>query len=101
MKNKLTFQIKKAFQPDIPLTVHWDGKILPNSEGRKEDRLPILVTGLGVSKLLAAPSLPNGTAVVEASAIVAAVKDWGIEQNVSAMCFDTTAVNSGRIHLKI
>lgn len=92
MKNKLTFQIKKAFQPDIPLTVHWDGKILPNSEGSKEDRLPILVTGLSVSKLLA---------VVEASAIVAAVKDWGIEQNVSAMCFDTTAVNSGRIHLKI
>lgn len=91
----LNFQIKEAFRPGIPLTIHWDGKILPNLEGKKQDRLPILVTGLGVSKLLAVPSLQNGTATVEASAIVAAIKDWGVEDNVSAMCFDTTSVNSG------
>lgn len=57
--------------------------------------MPILVTGHDVSKLLAVPSLPNGTATVEATAIVAALQDWEIHGMVSAMCFDTTSVNSG------
>ena len=84
------------FNPDVPLTLHWDGKLLPNNKtGKKEDRLPVLVTGSNVSKLLAVPALPRGDAIIEADAIVDCIDEWGLRDKVVAMSFDTTNVNSG------
>lgn len=60
------------------------------------DRLPILVTGENISKILAVPALPKGTASIEANSIKETLEDWGITDRISAMCFDTTAVNSGQ-----
>ena len=63
----------------MSLTVHWDGKLLPDLTGNeKVDRLPILASGLGVSQLLAVPKLPNGTGEAMASAVYASITDWGI-----------------------
>ena len=47
--------------------VHWDGKILPEMRGQgKVDRLPILVSGDGMEKLLGVPKLAAGTGEQEA-----------------------------------
>ena len=53
--------IKESFICDSPLFVHWDGKVLPDLMGTdKVDRLPVLISGLNVSKLLVVPRLPAG-----------------------------------------
>lgn len=57
--------------------------------------MPILVSGGGTSKLLAVPALPNGTAVVEANAIVQSIHEWNLRDKIVAMSFDTTNTNSG------
>ena len=62
--------IKKSFKPSVPLTVHWDGKIVPAVNGGPAvDSLPVLVSGDGVEKLLAVPNLPNGTGETTANAV--------------------------------
>ena len=69
-------EIKDAFKPSVPLTVHWDGKILPSADAAPAiDRLPVLVSGDGVEKLLAIPSLPNGTGRAAANAILTTLYD--------------------------
>ena len=62
-REKRAAEIKSAFKPNVPLTVHWDGKMLPVSASSKElvDRCAILVSGDGVMKLLAVPALPKST----------------------------------------
>src|SRR6218665_3991781 len=82
---------------DVPLVVHWDGKLLPDISGnhKKVDRLPILVSGRGVERLFNVPKLPNGTGEAMANAVVAAINDWHLVENVKALSFDITASNSG------
>jgi len=90
--------IKAKFQGNTPLVVHWDGKLIPDLIGKeKVDRLPILVSGQGVSQLLTVAKLPSGTGVAQASAVFGAIQDWGIADRIRAMCFDTTSSNTGRI----
>ena len=80
---------------NVSLTVHWDGKLLPDLTGNKEvDRLPILVSGSGVIQLLAVPKLLNGSGETTAVAVYAAITDWGIQEQVCAMAFHTTS-NAG------
>ena len=89
-------EIKAAFSPNVPLTVHWDSKIVPSADGGpSEDRLPVLVSGDGESKLLAVPKLPNGTGRSVATAVMDALKDWEIADRVVALSFDTTSSNTG------
>jgi len=59
------------------------------------DRLPILISGVGSGQLLAVPTVSAITGEVQAAAVVNALKQWGIEARVAAMCFDTTASNTG------
>ena len=45
--------IKAEFQDNVPLVVHWDGKMIPHLTGKeKVDRLPVLVSRKRVSQLL-------------------------------------------------
>jgi len=72
-------KIKKHFHPNEPLTVHWDGKLVEDLVGKKHvDRLPILVSGHGISKLLGVPKLVSGTGEVVATAVFNTIADWGI-----------------------
>lgn len=91
-------QLKTEFQePNAKLTVHWDGKLLQNLTGKeKVDRLPVIVSGESVHQLLTVAKLASGTGENQADAVYAALEDWGLADKVSAMCFDTTSVNTGK-----
>ena len=36
--------------------------------------------------------------ITQAKAVFAAVEQWGAVEKIQAMCFDTTAVNTGRLN---
>ena len=92
-------QLKEAFDADHPLVVHWDGKLIPKLTGKqKEDRLPVLVSGKGISQLLTVAKLSAGTGISQAKAVVNALKDWQIELQVQAIACDTTSSNTGRLN---
>ena len=89
-------KLRAEFRPEVPLTIHWDGKILEDIAGRETvDRLPILVSGEGVEQLLNVPKLDAGTGLATASAVYEAAESWSISSRIKCMCFDTTAANTG------
>lgn len=82
----------------VVLTVHWDGKMVADGPGQElAERLPILVSGEGVSKLLNAPKLPSSKGAAMADAVFATLQDWGLADRVVGMAFDTTASNTGQL----
>ena len=88
--------LHEKLKADIPLTVHWDGKLMDDLNSRSwVDRLAILVSGQGVSQLLEVPKIPSGTGEGQAQAVVDALGQWGITDNITALSFDTTASNTG------
>ena len=90
-------EILLKFNPDVPLVVHWDGKILPELTGKTSvDRLPILTTGAGITQLLGVSKLSSGTAEATAAAVYNLLEHWNVTNKVKAMCFDITASNSGQ-----
>ncbi|KAK4871560.1 hypothetical protein RN001_015684 [Aquatica leii] len=91
--------LKTEFKHDLPLTIHWDEKLIEDVTGHKSvDRLPILVSGHGINQLLAVPKLKRGTSTACASAVYEAINSWGLRDKVKCLCFDTTAVNTGLIN---
>ncbi|KAK8389520.1 hypothetical protein O3P69_008905 [Scylla paramamosain] len=65
----------KQSGPQHPLTVHWDGKILPQDYGSRGDRLAILITKQGEEKLLAARQ-PIESSEAAATSVYEALEDW-------------------------
>lgn len=61
----------------------------------KVDRTAILVTGQNIEKLLAVPKSDHSTGEAQASAVFDSLKEWNLVENITAMCFDTTASNTG------
>ncbi|KAG0721910.1 hypothetical protein GWK47_006161 [Chionoecetes opilio] len=57
----------------------------------------ILVFGINTEKLLGVPKLLSGTGKAIATAVSAALEEWDISENVSALSFDTTASNTGHL----
>lgn len=79
--------------------LHWDGKLLPGLEGKeKVDRLPIIISNGQIEQLLEVPPLDASTGRAQALAICKAVYEWGLQDKVKALVFDTTAVNTGHIN---
>lgn len=76
-------ELKTTFKPQVNLTVHWDSKLLPSILSSKAipktERLAIVVSGDGIRKLLAVPSIQNSTGIEQAVAVYNAVVDWGLE----------------------
>ena len=69
--------------------------------GGTEERLPVLVSGEGGTKLLGVPALPEleeGDAVgrLIAEATVGMLQQWDCQDCIKGMCFDTTASNTGK-----
>jgi hypothetical protein len=62
-KNREETAGEKEFDSDVPLLLHWDGKLLPDISGKKVtvDRIAILVTGGGEEMLLGVPKIGRGT----------------------------------------
>ena len=67
----------------------------------KEERLPVLVSGIGGTKLLGVPAiskaapLEGGDAIAKAA--VGLAKEWEAKESIVGMCFDTTNLNAGKI----
>ena len=100
MKHRAAFaaEVKATFDPTVRLVLHWDGKIMDDfsDPGRERvERLPILVSGKNVVKLLAVPKLRDGTAVTTAQEVVKTIDEWGLRNRIKGLCFDTTASNTG------
>ena len=94
---QISDKLKSEFKTDIPLVVHWDGKLMQDLTTKTHvDRLPIIVSGLCVKQLLTVAKIPNGTGQSQATAVVSALEEWGLTKNVVGMSFDTTASNTGR-----
>ena len=56
------------------------------------DRLPILISGVGVKQLLGVPKLSSGTTEVQAADVIMSLEEWGIMDRVAGLCFDTNSV---------
>ena len=67
--------------------------------GGSEERLPVVLSGIGGAKLLGAPALPPregrpmGDLIAEAA--VGCAESWNCCGSVVGMVFDTTSANSG------
>lgn len=97
-RKKMTEKIKEKFSADVPLVVHWDGKLLKDITGNDHvDRLPVIVTGEGISKLLNVAKLSSGTGEAQAKAVCDSLREWDLEQRVIGISFDTTSSNTGWI----
>ena len=75
----LAAEVKASFEPTVPLILHWDGKIMDDftaPECKRVDRLPILVSGHDVVKLLSVPKLNDGTAPTMTQQVVECIDDW-------------------------
>ncbi|KAF0300321.1 hypothetical protein FJT64_027155 [Amphibalanus amphitrite] len=74
--------------------------MIKDSLGTSEHRLAILVSGgpdhTG-GKLLAVPTIADGTGLAQAEATATALDDWGVSDNVVGLCYDTTSSNTGRL----
>ena len=89
-------KLKTEFSASVPLTVHWDGKLMEDLTSKEHvDRLPVLISGAETEQLLGVPKLLSGTGEAQAAAVVDCLKKWDVADRVVALCFDTTASNTG------
>ena len=99
VRKSLVETTKEQFVPNTPLVAHFDGKLLPENDGQSEelvDRMPIVVSGVNIEKLLAIPRLPTSTGEMMGKAVVQTLQDWkGVSDWLAGLCFDTTSSNTG------
>lgn len=85
--------------PTEPCILHFDGKILPDLNGKRTvDRIPVIVSNRNGEQLLGVPRTPDGTGAEIAAAVHDVIADWGLLPNIQAICCDTTASNTGRVN---
>ena len=94
--------IKTDFQdhePDV-ITVHWDGKLLSGLDVRspKEERLLVLISFEEKEQLLSVPKLDSSPGKAQAKAVLDALHDWNLDDQVQIMCCTTTASNTGHLN---
>ncbi len=76
-------EIRVSFAPQVPLTVHWDGKMLPSLMSKESvERLAVIVSGEGVMKLLGVPKIPDGTGESQAKAVFDSLENWNLTNRV-------------------
>jgi len=85
-RESISKEIRASFTPSTPLTVHWDGKMLPALTSKdKVDRLAVLVSGEGVMKLLGVPQIASGTGEAQANAVFSLIEQWNLIDRVQLM----------------
>ena len=94
-------RIKEAWTPPRVDLLHWDGKLMDTLDNSKdkEERLPVLISGIGGTKLLGVPNIPYKSSDKAGAQIANATKklleDWNCLNSPSGMVFDTTSANTG------
>lgn len=100
-REKRVHIIKKRFK-NVDLqgaVLHWDGKLLPNILSKENvERLAVLISCGDEEQLIGVPQMDNNKGCTQANAAFSEVKKWGAVEKIEAMCFDTTAVNTGRLN---
>ncbi|CAH0563126.1 unnamed protein product [Brassicogethes aeneus] len=95
-RKSLGDSLKNNFKAPNTLTLHWDGKLLPEMTGStKVERLPVIITGLDCEQLLGVPKLNESTGLHQSEVIFELLQEWDITNKIGALCFDTTSVNTG------
>jgi hypothetical protein len=59
------------------------------------DRLAILVSGEGTTKLLGVPKIHSGTGEAQAMSVYKLVNEWNLKDRVQFMSLDATSSNTG------
>ena len=95
-------QIKDNWRPPQRSCLHWDGKLMDTLDGRnKEERLPILLSGVGGIKLLGVPAIGHKSSdkmgKLISESCVSLLEDWKCADTVCGMVFDTTSSNTGAL----
>lgn len=75
MRTELGKSLQEEFKPEVPLILHFDGKLLPDPEDGRKDRLAIVVTGMGLAEILSIPSIPAGTGLAMRGAILKVLEE--------------------------
>ena len=93
--------LKKYISDDVGVnyfTIHWDEKLLKAGKAlNQQEHLAVLASSAKeVVKLLGTTVLDSGTGLNQARAIKDMLEEWNIKEQCVAMCFDTTASNTGR-----
>lgn len=65
------------------------------SGNQKEDRLAVIVSGVGVEKLLGVPAIENSSGEKQSATVYECINNWRLTSKIKAMCFDTTSSNTG------
>ena len=102
MRAETAGAIKTSFCPPKRATVHFDGKLLTDLSGGFGDRLAVMLSGdtpdCTSGKLLSARLIKDSSGKEQADEVVRALKEWKAQNNIVAMCFDTTSSNTGWIN---
>ncbi|KAG0729215.1 hypothetical protein GWK47_000337 [Chionoecetes opilio] len=82
VKNREEIAMSLSFKPEVPLVLHWDGKLLPSlADGRSlEERVAVLVSGEDTEELLGVPVSADGTGQAVAETVLKLEKPlvWGL-----------------------
>ena len=100
VRDKIVENIKSDWTPPRIGLLQWDGKLMHTLDGFcKEERLPVLISGIGGSKLLGVPAISSKSSdsagKLIAQATVPLLEEWDCKDCVIGMVFDTTASNTG------
>ena len=93
--------IDASWKPSDVGLIQWDGKQVPTLDGGGvEERLPVVFSDRGGSRLLGAPALPPLTPGEKlgphiADAVVGCSDSRGCSDSIVGMVFDTTTGNTG------
>ena len=96
-------KIKESWKPPEIAALHWDSKLMETlgNEYAQEERLPILISGIGGVNLLGVSALQHKTnekcGKKIANATLEQLKAWKFKDNVKAMVYDTTSSNTGAV----
>ena len=98
--HKGAVDIKKNWKPPQKALLHWDGKMMQTLDvgNELEDRMPVLVSGIGGTKLLGVPSIPKksggNAGQLVSGATVKLLNEWNCSDKIIGMVFDTTPSNT-------
>ena len=95
----ITEKIAENSTPPAAANIHWDGKLMEASDGvGKVEKLPVLLSGNGGTKLLGVPAIRHKSSSFAGSLIADAfdklIKIWDCQNSLAGMVFDTTCSNT-------
>jgi hypothetical protein len=68
--------LRQTFSPSVPLIVHFDNKLLPDISGVTLERVPVVVSGMNIEKILGIPKLPSATGFDMGNAVIRLIREW-------------------------